>query len=152
MGESFVLCTAAFLFAIVIVYIILPTFNHSRINYFHPSYLFDLKLIFGILAAIVIVTGFLAGFYPALVLSKYNPVQTLYNRLYIIGKKLLTKGIGSTPIFTGHYFDRRNSSRFIPNSNFLINKKLGYDDSNIIIVRKMGNETATRQNYLKKSY
>jgi putative ABC transport system permease protein len=35
-----------------------------------------------------ILTGLLAGFYPALVLSGYRPVETLYSRFNLAGKKL----------------------------------------------------------------
>ena len=92
MGESFVLCAAAFLFAIALVQVVLPTFNQLSNKALSPAYMFDLKLIFGYLL-LFLLTCFLAGFYPALVISKYNPVQSLYNRLHLTGKNYLHKGL-----------------------------------------------------------
>ena len=77
MSESFVLCLGAFLMAIVIVQIILPTFNHLANKALHLSYLLDVNLIAGYFA-LLIATGLLAGLYFAVVLSGYSLVQTLY--------------------------------------------------------------------------
>ena len=54
------------------------------------SYLFDTKLIAGYIV-LFIITALFAGFYPALVLSGYNPVQTLYSRFNLAGKNYLTE-------------------------------------------------------------
>ncbi|MCB0424923.1 MAG: ABC transporter permease, partial [Mangrovimonas sp.] len=77
LGESFLLCFFAFALAIVLVQLALPVFNELSNKVLALSYLFDVKLILGY-TALFIVTGLLAGFYPALVLSNYNPVETLY--------------------------------------------------------------------------
>lgn len=92
LGESFILSFIAFLFAIVLVMLVLPFFNILANKALAFSYLFDAKLIAGYIA-IFIVTGMLAGFYPALVLSGFNPVQSLYNRQHFAGKNYLSKGL-----------------------------------------------------------
>ena len=40
-----------------------------------------------------LLTGLLAGMYPALVLSRFNPVETLYGKLRFGGKNLLAKSL-----------------------------------------------------------
>jgi putative ABC transport system permease protein len=90
LGESFFLCTVAFLLAIVLVQLVLPLFNDLANKVLSLSYLFDAKLIAGYIL-LFLITGLLAGFYPALVLSGYNPVQTLYGRFQIAGKNYLQK-------------------------------------------------------------
>jgi putative ABC transport system permease protein len=55
----------------------------------------DAKLL-TIYAVLFIVTSLLAGFYPALILSGYNPVQILYNRFSLGGKNIFKKFSGST--------------------------------------------------------
>ena len=107
MSESFVLCLGAFLMAIVIVQIILPTFNHLANKALHLSYLLDLKLIAGYLT-LFIATGLLAGFYPAVVLSGYSPVSNTLQSFYDSRKELLTKRIGRTPICARNIIDRSN--------------------------------------------
>jgi putative ABC transport system permease protein len=74
------------------VQLLLPLFNELANKALAISYLFDAKLISGYIA-LYIITGLLAGFYPALVLSGYNPVQTLYSRFQIAGKNYLQKSL-----------------------------------------------------------
>ncbi|MCB0436857.1 MAG: FtsX-like permease family protein, partial [Mangrovimonas sp.] len=92
LGESFLLCFFAFALAIVLVQLALPVFNELSNKVLALSYLFDAKLILGYMA-LFIVTGLLAGFYPALVLSNYNPVETLYSRFILSGKNYLQKSL-----------------------------------------------------------
>ncbi|GAB3494899.1 ABC transporter permease [Spirosoma knui] len=136
MGESFVLCFAAFILAILLVQLALPTFNQLSDKALALSYLFDLKLILGYITLFVI-TGLLAGFYPAIVLSNYDPVQTLYSRFNLSGKNYLQKGLvvlqfalaSSLIVATLTIY-----SQF----NYLTNKDLGYDDSNMVVLEKSG--------------
>jgi putative ABC transport system permease protein len=79
LGESFALCFIAFIMALVIVQLVLPVFNDLANKSLALSYLFDANLIAGYVI-LFILTTLLAGFYPALVLSGYSPVQTLYSR------------------------------------------------------------------------
>ena len=136
LGESFVLCFAAFVFAIVIVQAVLPLFNSLSNKALALSYLLDVKLIAGYLA-LFIITGLLAGFYPALVLSGYNPVQTLYGRFRLTGKNYLQKGLVVLQFTLASFLIIATitiSSQF----NFLTTEKLGYDDSNLVLVNKSG--------------
>jgi len=76
LGESFLLCFFAFVFAIVLVQLVLPVFNDLSNKALALTYLLDAKLVVGYIV-LFFITALLAGFYPALVLSGYNPVQTL---------------------------------------------------------------------------
>ena len=100
------------------------------------SYLFDAKLIAGYIA-LYIITGLLAGFYPALVLSGYNPVQTLYSRFHIAGKNYLQKSLVVLQ-FTLASFLIIATFTIYAQFNFLTKTDLGYDDNNLVIVNKNG--------------
>jgi putative ABC transport system permease protein len=147
LGESFILCLIAFALAIVIVQLLLPLFNQLSNKALVLSYLLDMKLVAGYLV-LFILTSLLAGFYPALVLSDYNPVQTLYNRFSLGGKNYLQKGL---VIFQFTLATFLISATFIISSqfNFLITKKLGYDDSNLVLVNK-GNLTRDEDRLFKE--
>ena len=73
--ESFILTCIAFVLAIIAVVLLLPSFNlmvdkHLSLNIMHPM--------FWIMAlAIILFTAFVAGSYPALYLSSFNPVKVL---------------------------------------------------------------------------
>jgi putative ABC transport system permease protein len=79
LGESFLLCFIAFALAIALVQLILPVFNELANKALALSYLFDVKLI-GAYIILFLLTSFLAGFYPAIILSGYKPTATLYSR------------------------------------------------------------------------
>ncbi|HTD92252.1 MAG TPA: ABC transporter permease, partial [Chitinophagaceae bacterium] len=85
LGESFLLCFIAFLFAIVLAELVLPVFNQLSNKRLSLDYLIDTKLVLCFIG-LFLVTGFIAGFYPALVLSGFDPVKTLYNRSRFTGK------------------------------------------------------------------
>ena len=134
MGESFVLCTAAFVFAVVIVQLVLPIFNQLSNKALALSYLFDVKLILGYIS-LFLLTGLLAGFYPALVISKYNPVQTLYSRFTIAGKNYLQKSLVVLQFALATLLIVATFTIYAQ-FNYLTTKELGYDDSNTVIIEK----------------
>ncbi len=132
MGESFFLCTIAFGFALLLVKIILPVFNQLSNKALAFSYLFDTKLVTAYIV-LYLITGFLAGFYPALVLSGYKPVETLYSRFNIKGKNYLQKTLVVIQ-FTLASFLIIGTMTIYSQFNFLTNTKLGYDDKNLVVV------------------
>jgi len=130
LGESFLLSFIAFSFAILLTQFVLPTFNELANKQLALSYLLDIKLVSGYVA-LFLLTGLVAGFYPALVLSGFSPVHTLYNRTRLTQKNYLTKGlvvfqfalsvclvIGTLVIY----------SQF----KYLTTKDLGYNDKNLM--------------------
>ncbi|NIJ51811.1 ABC transporter permease [Dyadobacter arcticus] len=130
LGESFLLAFIAFTLAIALTQVVLPTFNDLSNKQLALSYLLDTNLVAGYFL-LFLFTGFIAGFYPALILSRFSPVQTLYNRTRLTQKNYLTKGlvifqfalsvclvIGTIVIY----------SQF----KYLTNKNLGYNDKNLL--------------------
>ncbi len=132
LGESFFLSFFAFAFAILLVVILLPVFNSLSNKELSFSYLLNVKLIAGYIV-LFIVTGLLAGFYPALVLSGFNPVQTLYNRMPLSGKNYLSKGLVVLQ-FTLTTFLIIATVTIYTQFKFLTQFKLGYNDKNLVIV------------------
>lgn len=136
LGESFLLSLIAFVLAIWVVQLILPTFNHLANKALSVSYLFDITLVAGY-AGLFMLTGLLAGFYPALVLSRYNPVQTLYSKFRLAGKNYLQKSLVILQFAIATILIIATIiiySQF----KFLTTKELGYDASNVISVEKWG--------------
>jgi putative ABC transport system permease protein len=74
-SESILIAALAFIFAIALVFMILPSFNTVADKQINLPW-GDLKFwLFGI--AFTLLTGILAGCYPALFLSSFEPVKTL---------------------------------------------------------------------------
>ncbi|HTN39321.1 MAG TPA: ABC transporter permease, partial [Arachidicoccus sp.] len=70
LGESLLFCFIAFGIALLLTYLMLPLFNRLSNKSLSFSYLIDAKLIVTYVL-LFIVTGLLAGFYPAIVLSRF---------------------------------------------------------------------------------
>lgn len=130
LGESFFLCLIAFALAIGLVQLILPVFNDLSNKALALSYLFDVKLVAGYIL-LFILTALLAGFYPALVLSGYNPVQTLYSRFNLAGKNYLQKSLVVLQFALASFLIIATLTIY-KQFNFLTTEKLGYDDTDIV--------------------
>jgi len=133
LGESFVLCLIAFMLGIGLVELALPFFNSVANKALAFSYLFDGKLIAGF-AGLFLITGVLAGFYPALVLSGFNPVQSLYGRHVLAGKGYLSRGLVVLQ-FTLATFLIVATITIHSQFNFLIHFDLGYNPNNVVQIR-----------------
>jgi putative ABC transport system permease protein len=79
LGESVLLCLIAFVLSVIVCALLLPSFNFlagktvSSGIFHHPGYILSLL-------AISIGIGLLAGVYPALVLSSFQPIAVLKGR------------------------------------------------------------------------
>ena len=132
LGESFVISFLAFILAIAITLVTLPFFNELSNKALAFSYLLDSKLISGYIL-LFLVTGLLAGFYPALVLSGLNPVETLYGKLRFSGKNYLSKGLIIFQ-FTLSTFLIISTLIIYSQFNYLVHYDLGYDVTNVMRV------------------
>ena len=134
LGESFMLCFIAFTFALLIVLVILPVFNDLANKALAFTYLFDTKLL-ALYLILFLLTGLLAGFYPALVLSGYKPVETLYSRFNLASKNYLQKSLVILQFALASFLIIATFTIY-SQFNFLTKTNLGYDDSNIVEVNK----------------
>src|SRR6185369_8422063 len=130
----------------------LPVFNDLSNKALALSYLFDVKLVAGYIV-LFLVTALLAGFYPALVLSGYNPVQTLYSRFNLGGKNYLQKSLVVLQFSLASFLIIATFTIYAQ-FNYLTTEKLGYDDADLVIVNKQGlkrNQAALFKTELMKS-
>ena len=132
LGESFILSFIAFVFALILVQMVIPFFNTLANKALAFSYLLDIKLIIGYII-LLLLTGLLAGFYPALVLSRFNPVQTLYGRFRLSGKNYLSKGLVVFQ-FALATFLIVSTMIIYSQFNYLLKFDLGYNDKNVAIL------------------
>ena len=151
LGESFFLCTIAFMLAIGLAQLVLPLFGNLANKALSLTYLFDAKLVSAYIV-LYLMTGLLAGFYPALVLSGYDPVQTLYSRFQISGKNYLQKSLVVLQFILASFLIIATLiiyEQFI----FLTKTNLGYDDSNLVITEvpdtKRADATAFKNELMK---
>lgn len=132
MSESFLLNLTSFILALIWVQLALPIFNQIASKSLAFEYLLDYRLILAYLA-IFLFTGFLTGFYPALVLSSYKPVDTLYGKVKAQGKSQLQKSLivfqfGLASLFIVLTLVQ---SRQV---DYFLSRDLGYNDKNLIVL------------------
>ena len=113
----------------------LPLFNQLSNKALALSYLFRCKLMAGYIV-LFIITGLLAGFYPALVFSGYNPVQTLYSRFISAVKIIYSKSLVVLQFALASFLIIATFTIF-SQFNYLTIQKLGYDDNNLVIVDQL---------------
>ncbi len=133
LGESFILSFIAFALALTLAQLMLPFFNSLSNKALAFSYLLDAKLAAGYIM-LFLVTGMMAGFYPALVLSHFNPVHTLYGRMRFVQKNYLSKGLIVFQ-FTLATFLIIATITIFTQFDYLVHYDLGYNDKNVAIVR-----------------
>jgi putative ABC transport system permease protein len=75
LGESIIISFIAFIIAIVIVELTLPLFNLMVNKQLHIDY--KEPMLWAAVATLVLVTGIIAGSYPAFYLSAFSPVKVL---------------------------------------------------------------------------
>jgi putative ABC transport system permease protein len=134
MGESYLLCCASFILALLLVRAVLPTFNEVSGKVLSFSYLADKKLVAGY-AVLFVLTGLLAGFYPALVLSSYHPATTLYGRSVASGKNQFQKWLVILQFALASFLIMVTLTIY-HQYRYLTTQPLGYDDANLVEVEK----------------
>ncbi len=149
LGESYMICFIAFVLALGIAQLLLPFFNDLSNKALSLAYLFDVQLLVGYIV-LFLLTGFMAGFYPALVLSGFNPVETLYNRFRLTGKNYLQKLLVVLQFSLATLLIIATTVMY-SQFHFLVSKDLGYNDKHVLTVPNItGNEIAVfRQELLK---
>jgi putative ABC transport system permease protein len=133
LGESMLLSLIAFILAIGLVQVSLPIFNTLANKELGLSYLLDARLII-LYFVLFLFTGFLAGFYPALVLSRFDPARTLYNRLHFSGKNYLSKSLVVLQFALSTFLIIATITIY-KQFNYLTNRDLGYNDENVVTMR-----------------
>ena len=92
LGESLLLTVLAFVPAVLLVWGLLPQFSTLANKQLAVGFLFTSQTI-GLFTGLVLLVALLAGAYPALVLSGFSPVQTLYGRFRLGGRNWLGRSL-----------------------------------------------------------
>ncbi|MGC4035868.1 MAG: ABC transporter permease [Chitinophagaceae bacterium] len=130
LAESFLVSLISFLIAIILTQLILPFFNELANKKLSLSYLSDGYVYAGYFI-LLLITSFIAGFYPSLVLSSFKPVKVLYSKEKLMGKNYLTKGLVVLQ-FALAIFLIIGTVAIYSQLRLLKNSSLGYDSKNLV--------------------
>ena len=79
-GETTLLSLISMAIAVALTGLLLPWLNHFTGKHIPPDW-FAAYSILAVLAAVALTVGFAAGFYPALILSRFKPARVLKNQV-----------------------------------------------------------------------
>jgi putative ABC transport system permease protein len=151
LGESFLIVFISLLLSLVFAQLALPFFN-QLINEpldFSPKYY---PLMAAYLTGFLIVTGIIAGFYPAFYLSSFRPTEVIKGRgKDHYGAAFLRKGL---VVFQFIISIGLISAIIIISQqvNYIKNKELGFDSNSKLIIPLNTQEAANQYKVLKDSY
>lgn len=135
MGESVLLSCMALVLALLMVALLLPSFNVITGKQLVMPFHLKPALVFLLIA---VITGLLAGSYPALYLSGFKPVTVLKGRLVNpIGELLIRKGLVVFQ-FTISAVLVVSVLVVYKQIKFVQNKNLGYKKDNVITFQREG--------------
>lgn len=135
LGESIIMATLSLIISVILVILILPKFN--LITGKHLVFGFDMNLVLSLLG-IAIITGVMAGSYPALYLSGVRPISVLKGKLSSsIGELWVRKGLvvfqfAISVIFIVSVLVVYKQIEFVQAKN------LGYDKNNVLLIEREG--------------
>lgn len=133
LGESFTIVGISLLLAVLLIYLVLPLMNEITQKQLTITDT-NLPMIAGALLVVGLVTGLVAGSYPAFFLSAFEPARVLKGKaLNSDGSSWLRKGL---VVFQFVITITLISSIFVIQDqlNFINNKPLGFNDVGVIMV------------------
>jgi len=132
-AESFVLTLMASGLVMLFIDLIIPVFNQLMGKQYVLSSLLQPNVMLSILAMIVVVT-LLSGFYPAIVLSSYKPVNVLKGRMQTSSRGVkLRRGLVVFQFFVSGSLVLA-SLLVIDQLDYMRNQDLGFDKEQILVL------------------
>lgn len=139
-SEALLLSFLSVLFAVALLYIFLPAYNtlvgkQLHIHLFEPAHLSGLL-------AIVMVTGFIAGSYPAFYLSSFNPIHVLKGiRIKTSGGAIAIRKTLVITQFTASVALIIGTIIIYQQVHHIKDRDLGYNHNNLVYIDLHGNMT-----------
>ncbi len=133
MLESLLLVAVAMVLALVLIGLMLGTFNNISGKSFRLYDLLQFRFIFNFII-VGLVAGFLSGIYPALYLSSFKPVAVLKGEAVSAGRNGRLRQILVVVQFTLSILIATSAIFMYKQLKFLQNKDLGYNKENLICI------------------
>jgi putative ABC transport system permease protein len=152
LNESIMLSLMGMAFGVLLVILALPAFNQLSGKEFAMS---DLASVPSLLVLLIIIcsTGFIAGSFPAFVLSSFNPVTTIRGRLGTAKKGSVFRKVLVFIQFSISIFMVCGLLIILQQLDYIKNKDLGFDRDHLVVMRGGGqNSDAFRERVLQNPH
>ena len=150
LAESCTFSFIALIFSLVFVRLFIPVFvRNTEIRILSESGITPMMYVWLVLFAIL--TGIIAGLYPAFIVSGMSPIKALAtNYTRKVNGKLLFKDALLVLQFTISILVIIGTFAVARQLDFLQNKKLGFNKENIVVVRQMEDLSSEQQKVFKE--
>ncbi|MEO6540641.1 MAG: FtsX-like permease family protein, partial [Ferruginibacter sp.] len=138
--ESVILSFLSGALALLIANLLLPLFNELSGVEMVLSFSQFPQLIW-LLITLVLITGLLAGFYPALVLSGLKPLNVLKSKIRLGGSNLFTKSLVTLQFVLSIVFII-STVIILQQVKYMRSQNLGFNKDNVIVVDAEGTDVA----------
>ena len=142
-GESVIFSLLGLLSALLVIKLLIPAFNNLTELNLNLDWLGNLPVLFHIVL-IILVTGILAGSYPAFILSSFKPVATLKGKSGRDLKNLFLRKALIIFQFSVSVFLIAGTLVIVKQLNFMKSRNLGFEKEQILVVDSK--ESSTWQN------
>jgi len=134
-SESVVLTGLSFVIGVGLACMFLPAFNRVTMKSLNAGAVFS-PLNVGVLILLTLILGLSVGSYPAVVLSRFHPVDIFRGKMKISGKNFFTQFLVILQ-FALSVFLIISTIILGQQINFMVNQDLGFNKDNIIIVNNI---------------
>lgn len=152
LSESIVMSTISLVIGIVLVQLALPSFNRLAGKEFESVQLLSPSVLLGLLG-IIIVTGIIAGSFPAFILSSFDPITVLKGKLSSASKNITFRKMLVVFQFSISIFMIVGILVIIRQLDYIKNINLGFDKEQMVVIPFFGNrqneEGASRHEALR---
>jgi putative ABC transport system permease protein len=148
LGESVLIAGIGLVLGLLLTTLVLPAFNALVRKSLTFTDILDPGILLGLLA-ILVLTGLGAGLFPALVLSRFEPVNTIRGRISgnsrgnALRKGLVVVQFGIAVVMI------ISTIVIVRQVRFLQNKELGFDKNMLVIVRAVGPRNEALKNEIQ---
>ena len=137
LSESIIMSLFGLLIGIVLVQLALPAFNRLSGKEFESGHLLSSTVLLGLLG-IMIVTGIIAGSFPAFVLSAFHPVMVLKGKLSSASRNIMLRKALVVLQFSISIFMIVGILVIVRQLDFIKNKDLGFDKEQMVVIPFFG--------------
>lgn len=135
LSEAVLMAVIAMIIAIVLAFLAIPTFNEVAAKSLSLNRVLQPDMLL-VLIALPFIVGFLAGSYPALFLSAFNPVQVLKGKLNLGAKGGTFRNVLVVFQFTTSIILIIGTIIIYQQLEYIQNKNLGFNKDQVLIVNE----------------
>ncbi len=150
-GESVVISLISLFISLILIELLLPTFNQITGKELDMQYILDWQITLGffILAAVV---GVFAGSYPAFYLSAFNPLRVLQGRMKAGSSNSLLRNVLVFIQFTISIALIIGTVIIFRQLNYIKDKDLGFDDENVVVITLRNDDSRKKGAVMKNEF